>query len=62
MYPCDGVYNMDVNEASQCARLVGARHSIPVHMKPGALYDEAMAQRFDVPGRLLVKPGETITL
>lgn len=62
VYPCDGVYNMDVNEASQCARLVGARHSIPMHMKPGALYDEAMAQQFDAPGRLLVKPGETITL
>ena len=62
VYPCDGVYNMDVNEASQCARLVGARHSIPVHMKPGALYDEETAQQFDGPGRLLVKPGETITL
>lgn len=62
VYPCDGVYNMDVTEASQCARLVGARHSIPVHMKPGALYDEETAQQFDGPGRLLVKPGETITL
>lgn len=62
VYPCDGVYNMDVTEASQCARLVGARHSIPIHMKPGALYDEETAQQFDVPGRLLVKPGETITL
>ena len=31
VYPCDGVYNMDVNEASQCARLSGGA---PQH--PGA--------------------------
>lgn len=30
---CDGAFNMDTAEASQCAALVGAAHSIPYHTK-----------------------------
>ncbi len=32
LLPTDGKYNMDVKEASQCAKLIGAKHSIPIHM------------------------------
>ena len=31
---CDGVYNMDVTEAIECAKTVGAKHNIPYHMIP----------------------------
>lgn len=62
VFPGDGVYNMDAAEAAKCADAVGARHSIPVHLKPGALYDEKTAARFTAKGRLLVRPGETIEL
>ena len=46
----------------RCAALVGAKHNIPIHMKPQALFDRAMAEAFDTPNRLIVEPGETITL
>lgn len=62
LLPGDGVYNMDVDEASECARIIGAKHSIPIHLYPEHLYDEAKARRFSCPGKLLVRPGETITL
>jgi len=59
---CDGVYNMDLEEAAECAKLIGARHNIPIHMKPGARFDAARAEKFDAPDRLIVAAGEEITL
>ena len=67
-FPGDGFYNMDVAEASECAKLVSARHSIPVHLVPvhdmsrPTLFDRARAEAFDAPGRLIVEPGEAIDL
>ena len=61
-FVCDGRYNMDMDEAIACARLVKARHSIPYHMAPGSLFDEKRAALFDVPGRLILPAGEEITL
>ena len=61
-FVCDGRYNMDMDEAIACARLVRARHSIPYHMAPGSLFDEKRAELFDVPGRLILPAGEEITL
>ncbi len=62
LLPIDGVYNMDPVEAAVCADLIGAKHSIPVHMKPGELFDIKMAERFTAKSRLIVKAGETICL
>lgn len=61
-FVCDGIYNMDMEEAVSCARLVNAYHSIPYHMAPGKLFDPARAEMFDVPGRLILPAGEEITL
>lgn len=61
-FPIDGIYNMGPEEASECALLVGASHSVPVHMKPGELFDEETAGRFQAPGRLILHPGEEILL
>ena len=61
-FVCDGIYNMDMDEAIACAKLVNARHSIPYHMAPGKLFDEKRAELFDVPGRLIVPAGEEIIL
>ena len=58
--PIDGVYNMGPKEASQCAALIEAVHSVPVHMMPGALFDRAAAEEFQAEGRVIVEPGETI--
>ena len=59
---CDGRFNMDRAEASECAELVGARHSIPYHMAPGSLYDEAIAEEFQAEGRILLPAGEELVL
>ncbi len=62
LLPIDGVYNMDPAEASECAELIGAKHTIPIHMVPGALFDAQKAERFTAKNRLIVKAGEEIEL
>ena len=68
VFPCDGFYNMDVDEASECAKLVGARHSIPVHIVPvhdmsnPQLFDRDRAEAFTAPGRIILEPGEALAL
>ena len=61
---CDGVYNMNVDEAIECAKTVGARHSIPYHMIPAneGGFDREVAERFDVEGRIIVAQGEELVL
>ncbi len=61
-FVCDGKYNMDMDEAIECAKTVNAKHSIPYHMAPGKLFDKKKAEKFDVPGRMIVAAGEEITL
>ena len=61
-FVCDGRYNMDMEEASACARLVNARHSIPYHMAPGQLFDAERAELFDAPNRMIIPAGEEIVL
>ena len=59
---CDGTYNMDVKEASECAALIGARHSIPYHIEPGQLFNRERAEQFEAEGRIIVAAGEEIIL
>ena len=68
-FPGDGFYNMGVAEASECARLVGARHSIPVHLvpmndpsDPAQLFSREAAEAFQAEGRIILEPGEEIDL
>lgn len=62
LLPIDGVYNMDAFEASRCAGLIGAGHTVPIHMAPGRLFDQKAAEAFHAPGRVILKPGETVEL
>ena len=62
LLPTDGVYNMDAEGASECAAIIGAKHSIPIHMKPGALFDQAVADAFHAQGKLVLEPGTEIGL
>jgi len=62
LFCCDGIYNMDLDEAAHCAALVGATHNIPYHMAPGKLFDRTRAEQFHAPGRLIVAAGEEIEL
>jgi len=58
----DGYYNMSLAEASECAELIGAKHNVPVHLKPGELFDRALAEQFTGPGLLIIEAGEEIEL
>lgn len=62
LLPIDGVYNMDAREAAKCAKLIGAKHNIPVHMKPGGLFDRRIAESFQAENRMIVEAGEEIGL
>lgn len=64
LFPCDGFYNMGFEEAAECARLVGAKHNIPIHTVPDArkLFDLDGAQKWSAPNRLIIEPGEEIKL
>lgn len=62
LLPIDGIYNMDAKEATACAELIGAKHTIPIHMKPGELFDRNMAEKFTAKKRLIVKDAEEIRL
>ncbi len=61
---CDGVFNMDAAEASECAELVGAKVSIPYHTASAAvtIFDENNAARFSAPGVKILTPGEELVL
>lgn len=58
--PIDGIYNMGAKEAAHCAKIIGAKQNVPVHMKPGELFSQEMAERFLADNRLILQPGQTI--
>ena len=62
LLPVDGVYNMDPEGASECAKIIGAKRTIPIHTKVGALFDEKQAEAFHADGKLVLRPGQEITL
>jgi len=58
----DGNYNMGIEEAAECAALIGAKHNVPVHLKPGELFNREMAEQFKGPNRLIIEAGEEVEL
>lgn len=60
--PIDGIYTMNIQEAIACAELIRAKHTIPIHMAPGKLFDARMAGNFVTKGAKVLKPGEEIVL
>lgn len=62
---CDGVFNMGLEEAAQCAEIVKAKHNIPYHnstSNTGEMFDRELAEQFDAPDRLIVLPGEELLI
>jgi L-ascorbate metabolism protein UlaG (beta-lactamase superfamily) len=62
LLPIDGVYNMNTEEATACANLIDAKYAIPIHMKPGALFDIQVAEKFTAINRLILEAGMEIVL
>lgn len=60
--PMDFTYTMDIDETIKCSKLIAAKHTIPVHMSPGKLFDLDRAKKFTAPGALIVEPGQEIRL
>ena len=60
--PIDGIFTMNIKAAVDCAKLIRAKHTIPIHMKPGKLFDLKKAEKFVTDGAMVVEPGEEIEL
>ena len=62
IFPGTGLLSMGPHEAAECAALIGAKHNIIIHLKPGALFDKLKAEKWDAPNKLIIEPGQEITL
>jgi len=58
----DGIYNMGLEEAAECATLIKAKRNIIIHVKPKALFDRELAEKWDVPNKIIIEPNEEIKL
>lgn len=59
---CDGIYNMDLDEATQCKNEIGAKHTFVYHTSPEKLFDVDKIPAFVAAGFEYVLPGEMIEL
>jgi L-ascorbate metabolism protein UlaG (beta-lactamase superfamily) len=61
LFPGDGLFNMGLDEAAECVRIVGAKHNILIHLKPGESYRKK-GEKWNAPNKLILEPGDEITL
>lgn len=61
LFPGDGFFNMGPEEAAECAKIVGAKHNMLIHLKPGESIRKKNA-KWSAPNKLIVEPGEEIDL
>ena len=61
LFPGDGIFNMGLREAAACAHLIGAKHNIIIHLKPGESV-RRRAEKWDAPNKLIIEPSEEIAL
>lgn len=62
LLPTDGLFNMGLEEAAECAEILNAVHTIPYHMVPGRLFSKRKAEKFKGNNRLIVSDNEEIEL
>lgn len=60
--PIDGIFTMNVKAAVECAKLIRAKHTVPIHMKPGKLFDAKIAAKFVTDGAMVIAAGQEIEL
>jgi len=61
LFPGDGIFNMGLAEAAECAKLVGAKHNILIHLKPGESVRKK-AGKWNAPNKLIIEPGQEIII
>jgi L-ascorbate metabolism protein UlaG (beta-lactamase superfamily) len=62
LLPIDGFYTMTPEDATKAALAIKPKHLIPMHMKPGMLWDYHQAMRITAPMAMLMKPNDNIDL
>lgn len=62
IFPGAGLLSMGLKEAADCAKIIGAKHNIIIHLQPGALFNRKKAEKWKAPNKLIVEPGEEISL
>jgi L-ascorbate metabolism protein UlaG (beta-lactamase superfamily) len=64
LFCTDGYWNMGPAEAAECAKAIGARHSVPIHSSKDDLVQDSNAQAFAkaAPGGIVVEAGSSIEL
>lgn len=62
LLPIDGTYTMSPEQASLAAIAINPKHMIPIHMKPGVLWDYHQAMKVTAPMAMLMKPNDNLTL
>ena len=62
IFPGAGLLSMGLKETAECAHLIGAKHNIIIHLRPGALFDRKKAEKWDAPNKLIIEPGQEIVL
>ena len=62
-FACHGgaAHDVTVQEAAECAKLVGAKHNIPYETTT-LDFSREVAESFDAPNRLILEPGEVLYL
>jgi len=61
LFPGDGLFNMGLDEAAECAALIEAKHNIIIHLRPGESV-RRKAEKWKAPNKLIVEPGQEIDL
>ncbi len=63
LLPIDGIYTMTPEEATKAAdEYIKPKHLIPIHMKPGVLWDYHQDMKVTSEKAMFVKPGDEIVL
>ncbi|QNU65412.1 MBL fold metallo-hydrolase [Ruminiclostridium herbifermentans] len=58
--PADGFYNMDIEEAAECAKIIACKYCIPIHTSPDQLYCKSTAEKLNFENRILMDVNQEI--
>lgn len=62
IFNTDDTYTIPFDESAKIAEIIGAKHNIPIHLKPIELFDRDRAEQWQAPNKLIIDAGEEIDL